>query len=145
MTIPLLGVLEHRGLYIDRLLSASYWLVSPDQDRIQAKVKMQLWMNVLILQLVLLLYIRETFSQTASSACDFNIDDPEGVDCSTIDMLLDGGQDRGQEGKLFEAIKYTESEGDLCKINGTKIGPYQISEKYYNEAVCFNDELALNG
>ena len=47
--------------------------------------------------------------------------------------------------RLFEAIRRIESEGDQCKINKTRIGPYQLSEQYYNEAVAHDERLKLGG
>ena len=40
-----------------------------------------------------------------------------------------------------------ESEGDICKISddNNKLGPYQISEEYYNDAVADNEELKTGG
>ena len=98
--------------------------------------------NVLALQLVLLFYIRKTVAiPPPDVSCGFTISD---VDCSSINVILDGG-----DGKFFEAVRKVESEGDLCKINQTtgeiKIGPYQISEDYYNDAACFNEDLKTNG
>lgn len=97
-------------------------------------------MNVLMLQLFLLLYIREAVSQVPSNdqgqACSFKINDAD-VDCTTIDLLLDD--------RLYQAIRHVESQGDLCSMNADKIGPYHISEEYYNEAVCFDEELKLGG
>ena len=51
---------------------------------------------------------------------------------------------------FFDALRQVESGGDLCKIgadgNGsTELGPYQISEEYYNEAVEFNPRLKTGG
>ena len=48
------------------------------------------------------------------------------------------------EDRVYDALRRAESDGDLCKINGDKIGPYQISISYYDDAVRFNMRL-LNG
>ena len=92
-------------------------------------------------QLVLLFYIRKTVAVPPDVTCQFTITD---VDCSSINMVLDD-----KNGKFFEAVRNVESEGDICKINrdtsATKIGPYQISEDYYNDAACFNEDLERNG
>ena len=96
---------------------------------------------MLAFQLVLLFYIRKTVAIPPDVSCEFIISD---VDCSSINMVLDD-----EDGKFFEAVRKVESEGNLCKINQTtgetKIGPYQISEDYYNDAACFNEDLATNG
>ena len=111
---------------------------------------MQLSMTMLMSQIVLLLlllYIRETITQTPSDSpektCMFDIDDSEGVFCESIDRFIDAQP----EGRFFEALKKVESQGDFCRISedSGKIGLYQISEEYYNQAVCFNEELAQNG
>ena len=36
--------------------------------------------------------------------------------------------------KLFDALRKVESNGNTCKINGGALGPYQISEQYYNDS-----------
>ena len=50
---------------------------------------------------------------------------------------------------FFDALHKVESGGDLCKIgadgNLTELGPYQISEEYYNEAVEFDPGLRTGG
>jgi len=46
---------------------------------------------------------------------------------------------------FFSALRQVESEGDICKMSTEKLGPYQISEKYYDEAVEVNDQLKLGG
>ena len=98
-------------------------------------------MNMLILQLILLLYIRKAVSQGLTDnqrqACSFNIRDEDGVECAAIDPLLDD--------RFFDALRTVESQGNLCSKEEDKIGPYHISEEYYNEAVCFDEELRLNG
>ena len=96
---------------------------------------------MLISQIVLLVSIQGTVAQ--EGACDFNNRDPRGVFCESIDGFIDAPP----EGRFFEALKNVESQGDFCRISKDrdKIGLYQISEEYYNEAVCFNEELAMNG
>ena len=100
-------------------------------------------MKNIAFQLVLLFYIRNTVAIPPDVSCQFTIRDP-GVDCSSINVVLDD-----KNGKFFEAVRIAESEGDVCKINrttsGTKIGPYQITEDYYNDAACFNEDLETNG
>lgn len=49
------------------------------------------------------------------------------------------------EDKVYDALRRVESDGDLCKIDGDKIGPYQISKQYYDEAVNFNVKLLNEG
>ena len=49
------------------------------------------------------------------------------------------------EDKVYDALRLVESDGDLCKIDGDKIGPYQISKQYYDEAVNFNVKLLNEG
>ena len=98
-------------------------------------------MNMLILQLILLLYIRKAVSQVPSDnprqACSFDINDENGVECAAVDALLDD--------RFFDALRTVESQGNLCSKDEDKIGPYHISEEYYNEALCFDEELRLNG
>ena len=36
--------------------------------------------------------------------------------------------------KTFDALRKVESNGNICKINDDKLGPYQISEQYYNDS-----------
>ena len=93
-----------------------------------------------VFQLVFIFYVGKAVAIPPD--CEFTVDDDEvAVDCSTIDVLLDD--------RFFEVLKHFESRGDLCnvsKVNDTyKIGPYQISENYYNEATCFNESLKMNG
>ena len=53
--------------------------------------------------------------------------------------------------RFFDALRKVESDGDLCKISAdgnessTELGPYQISEDYYDEAVDFNPTLKSEG
>lgn len=47
--------------------------------------------------------------------------------------------------RLFEALRQIESEGDQCKINDDRIGPYQLSERYYDEAVAHDERLKVGG
>ena len=47
--------------------------------------------------------------------------------------------------RFLDILRDVESEGDTCKISGSKIGPYQISEEYYDEAVEFNEDLTTSG
>ena len=53
--------------------------------------------------------------------------------------------DLSQIGKFFDALRKEESDGDLCNIGENGIGPYQISERYYNEAVEYNSQLRNGG
>ena len=50
---------------------------------------------------------------------------------------------------FYDALRKVKSGGDLCKIgangNLTELGPYQISEEYYNEAVEFDPGLGTGG
>ena len=46
---------------------------------------------------------------------------------------------------FFGALRKVESDGDICKISDDKLGPYQISEEYYNDAVADNEELKTGG
>ena len=52
---------------------------------------------------------------------------------------------------FFDALRKVESDGDFCKVtvdarsNSTKLGPYQISEEYYNDAVEFDPRLKTGG
>ena len=48
---------------------------------------------------------------------------------------------------FFGALRKAESEGDICKMSddNNKLGPYQISEEYYNDAVADNEELKTGG
>ena len=47
--------------------------------------------------------------------------------------------------RFFKALRQIESEGDQCKINEARIGPYQLSEQYYAEAVSHDERLRLGG
>ena len=48
---------------------------------------------------------------------------------------------------FFGALRKVESEGNICKMgtDSDKLGPYQISEEYYNDAVESNEELKTGG
>ena len=46
---------------------------------------------------------------------------------------------------FFAALRKAESEGDICKMSADKLGPYQISEEYYNDAVEANQALRTGG
>ena len=48
---------------------------------------------------------------------------------------------------FFDALRKVESDGDQCRISdgGHELGPYQISEKYYKEAVEFDITLKAEG
>ena len=99
-------------------------------------------MTMLISQIVFLLYIQGAIAQQRT--CDFTMNNPQGVlYCEYIDEFID---DR-PGGRFFEALKNVESQGDFCGMSEDrdKIGLYHISEEYYNEAVCFNEDLEMNG
>ena len=49
------------------------------------------------------------------------------------------------DGDFFAALRKEESEGDICKRSANKLGPYQISEEYYEDAVETNQELKTGG
>jgi len=42
-----------------------------------------------------------------------------------------------EQTKVFDALRKAQSDGDLCKISedGLRIGPYQISEQFYDNTV----------
>ena len=46
---------------------------------------------------------------------------------------------------FLAALRKVESEGDICKMSADKLGPYQISEGYYNDAVEANQALRTGG
>ena len=48
---------------------------------------------------------------------------------------------------FFGALRKVESDGNICKMSddNNKLGPYQISEEYYNDAVADNEELKTGG
>ena len=54
---------------------------------------------------------------------------------------------RKLDDNFFDALRKVESDGDLCRISdgGHELGPYQISEKYYKEAVEFDVTLKAEG
>jgi len=47
--------------------------------------------------------------------------------------------------QFFSALRKVESDGNLCMINGNKIGPYQISEQYYDVAADCRPSLLNEG
>ena len=55
--------------------------------------------------------------------------------------------DRHVNNIFFEVLKNVESSGNLCKINTSenKLGPYQISKAYYEDAVEFDQDLKRSG
>lgn len=58
--------------------------------------------------------------------------------CST--KILEKLNDR-----FFDALRKAESDGDICKISADKLGPYQISEEYYEDAVGADQTLKTGG
>jgi len=70
-------------------------------------------------------------------------------DCINIDETTDIGPawSKEQQASFFDALRKAESDGDLCKISddGKLIGPYQISEEFYNTAVQATPDLKLGG
>ena len=54
---------------------------------------------------------------------------------------------RKLDGDFFDALRKVESNGDLCMISddGKELGPYQISEEYYMEAVDYDVSLKTKG
>jgi len=70
-------------------------------------------------------------------------------DCTDIDEDTDigPGWSKEQQTNFFDALRKAESDGDLCKISddGRLIGPYQISEEFYNMAVQATPNLQLGG
>ena len=46
--------------------------------------------------------------------------------------------------KTFDTLRKVESNGDLCKIDGGKLGPYQISEQYYKNATGHLGEYLID-
>ena len=62
---------------------------------------------------------------------------PKDADCPTVRARVDD--------RFLDVLRDVESEGDTCKISGSKIGPYQISKEYYDEAVEFNEDLTTSG
>ena len=65
---------------------------------------------------------------------------PEGSDCAYVLNLLRNEQ---AADRFFQVLRGFESGGNVCKINGTRIGPYQISREYYDVAVGFNEDLDI--
>ena len=47
--------------------------------------------------------------------------------------------------KFFNVLRKIESEGDICKLSTEKLGPYQISKEYYEDAVSSNSQLKSGG
>ena len=47
--------------------------------------------------------------------------------------------------QFLDALRKVESDGNLCNIGEYGIGPYQISEQYYNQAVRYNPQLRNGG
>ena len=60
-------------------------------------------------------------------------------DCSRILNKLDDD--------FFDALRKMVSDGDFCKVNAdaNELGPYQISEEFYNDAVDFDPTLRTGG
>ena len=46
--------------------------------------------------------------------------------------------------KTFDTLRKVESNGDLCKIERDKLGPYQISEQYYKNATGHLGEYLID-
>ena len=90
----------------------------------------------MLLQLVLYVYVllllnvdvQITVAQTPATSS-----------CPSVDVHVDD--------RFLDILRNIESEGDLCKINitGSKIGPYQISKAYYDDALDFNEDLERPG
>ena len=63
-------------------------------------------------------------------------------DCSRTSFSLDG--------RFFDALRKMVSDGDVCKArirsgNDYELGPYQISEEFYNDTVEFDPTLSTEG
>ena len=65
---------------------------------------------------------------TLSLFCLLNVGLQNGETISTYDIPA------FRNTKMFDALRKVESNGNICKINANKLGPYQISEQYYNDS-----------
>ena len=66
---------------------------------------------------------------TLSLFCLLNVGDQNDIETfSTCDITA------FHNTKMFDALRKVESNGNICKIKGDKLGPYQISKQYYNDS-----------
>jgi len=69
----------------------------------------------------------------------------QAVDAQECHPRIEGLLNRDDIGNLFDALRQVLSNGDQCKIGEYGIGPYQISEQYYNESVEHYPQLRNGG
>lgn len=119
------------------LLRSVLWPIESIIMEISAHVS-GVFLNEMFLFNLMLLLCVQTLAVSSDRPCSLTIRNVSDS-CSSINVFLND--------KFFKAVRKAESEGKLCRISedNYRIGPYQISEKYYNDAVCFNEELKLNG
>lgn len=67
--------------------------------------------------------------------------------CVMCPSLAELGKPLEIKRELLNAMQYVESRGYSCAVgdNGRSLGPYQIMEGYYNDAVEFNPSLKYGG
>ena len=75
-------------------------------------------MKLCLLPFIVLILTATVHSQSRIEDCTINIDD-----------------------RLFHALRSVLSGGNRCMIGDDGIGPYQISQEYYDEAVEYNRML----
>ena len=85
-----------------------------------------------MLLVLLLVSLQVAHSQTQEPACPAKVTALFNRQAAQVELL-------------FEAIRQIESKGDQCKINETRIGPYQLSEQYYAEAAAHDERLKIGG
>ena len=70
-------------------------------------------------------------------------------DCTQVDENTDigPGLSKQQQATFFGVLRKAESDGNLCKVSedGRLIGPYQISQEFYDAAVTATPSLKLGG
>jgi len=69
----------------------------------------------------------------------------QAVDAQECHQKIEKLLKKDEIGELFDAFRKVLSNGDECKIGEYGIGPYQISEQYYNESVEHNPQLTNGG
>ena len=120
-------------LDLDFVFNRKIQYVLDDKRRDKRKARIQptaAEMKSLLLLLVLLYITQDVYAQPSqavlSSRCSEKI----------LEIISDD---------FFAALRKEESEGDICKMSAGKLGPYQISEEYYNDAVDYSETLKTGG
>ena len=70
---------------------------------------------------------------------------PEDSDCAYVRNFFFNVENEQRADRFFQVLRNLESGGNICEVIEDKIGPYQLSEEYYDVAVTFNERLSAGG